>query len=59
MLGSPELATLTIQSKLRCKLDRFLIKYLGVFIRRETLNKRDWYPVIDWIERRLERWKVR
>lgn len=35
------------------------ISYLGVPIKRGNISKREWYPLIDKIKRRLQGWKAR
>lgn len=43
----------------RCKEESLYISYLGVPIGKGKISKREWYSLINKMERRLEGWKVR
>lgn len=42
-----------------CRKESLPVSYLGIPIKNRKLTKREWGGLIDKIERRLERWKVR
>lgn len=46
-----------IQNVLGCKEKHFLIKYLRLPIKLGKLSKRDWFPLLDSVQRKLERWR--
>lgn len=59
VLGKRTLTTKIIKALFGCKEVRLPISYLGVPIGKDKIAKRSWLPLIDIIEQKLDRWKVR
>lgn len=59
VLGRCTLTKEFIRAIFGCKEEKLSVLYLGIPIGKGKIVKKDWFPLIDRIERKLDRWKAR